>query len=134
MKTELICVGPKRIHEVWPHAVDLVHRAVKRTNLSHTLDIDAAVLGGDGLLWLALDGTTIKAAATTALVRTDRELVCILTACGGQGMRQWLPLIGKIETYAKAEGCARVRIYGRKGWVRVLDGYRIDHVILGKAL
>jgi hypothetical protein len=131
---DLLCVDPQRIHQVWPHVSDLIHGAVKRTNLSHTQDIEAEILAGRGLLWLALDRATIKAAATTSLVRTDRDLVCILTACGGEDMHQWLPLLRKIETYARDEGCACVRIYGRKGWARVLDGYRIDHVILGKAL
>jgi hypothetical protein len=131
---ELICVDPKRVHEIWPHVAHLIHRAVKRTNLSHFSDIADDVLHGNGLLWIAWDGRAVKAAATTSLIRTERELVCVLTACGGDDMRLWLPLLAKIEAYAKAEGCARIRIYGRKGWLRVLDGYRIDHVILGKAL
>jgi hypothetical protein len=131
---ELVCVDPKRVHEIWPHVAALIHRAVKRTDLSHIRDIADDVLRGDGLLWIAWDGHTVKAAATTSLIRTERNLVCMLTACGGDDMRLWLPLLAKIEAYAKAEGCACVRIYGRKGWARVLDGYRIDHVILGKAL
>jgi hypothetical protein len=131
--TTLVCVDPKRIREVWPHVVALIHKAVKRTNLSHTLDIDADVLQGDGLLWIAWDGI-IKAAATTSLIRTDRDKACILTACAGEDMAQWLPLLGEIEAYAKAEGCACVRIYGRKGWARVLKGYTIEHVILERTL
>lgn len=132
--TTLICVDPKRIHEIWPHVVDLIHRAVKRTNLSHTLDIDADVLQGNGLLWLAAQGERIVAAMTTALVLTDTDKVCILTTCGGEDMRDWLPLQEKIEAYAKAEGCSLVRIYGRKGWARVLEGYTVEHVILERAL
>jgi hypothetical protein len=131
---ELVCVDPKRVHEVWPHVAYLIRRAVKRTNLSHTRDIEHDILRGNGLLWLAFDGQAVKAAATTSLIRTDRDIVCVLTACGGDEMDMWLPLLSKIEAYAKAEGCACVRIYGRKGWARVLDGYRIDHVILRKAL
>ena len=131
---ELVCVDPKRVHEIWPHVAPLIRRAVQRTNLSHVKDIEDEVLRGDALLWIAWDGQRVKAAATTSLIRTERDLVCVLTACGGDEMRLWLPLLAKIESYAKAEGCACVRIYGRKGWHRVLDGYRIDHVILGKAL
>jgi hypothetical protein len=131
---ELVCVDPKRIHEIWPHVAHLIHNAVKRTNLSHTLDIELEVLHGKGLLWLAWDGQAIKAAATTALIKTDRDLVCVLTACGGEEMNVWLPLLPMIERYAKDEGCARVRIYGRKGWARVLDGYQAEHVILERQL
>ena len=134
MSVELICVAPDRVHEFWPHVSDLIHRAIRRTNLSHSQDIDFDVLNGDGLLWIAWNGSAVEAAATTSLIETDVEKVCVLTACGGENIRRWLRLLGEIEDYAKAEGCSRVRIFGRKGWVRVLERYRIRNVILEKEL
>ena len=134
MPVELVCVPPDQVARFWPLVRELLHRAVKRSNLSHTADIDYDTLHGGGLLWLALEGSAIRAAATTVLKRTDAGLICILTACGGERMREWLPLLAKIEAYARAEGCGGLRIYGRKGWVRVLDGYRVEHVILRKDL
>ena len=131
---ELVCVDPKRVHEIWPHVVELIHGAVQRTNLSHTLDIDDNVLHGHGLLWLACRESEIIAAMTTSLVRTDRDKICILTACGGGAMDDWLPLLRKIEAYARDEGCALVRIYGRKGWARVLQNYHTEHIILERPL
>ncbi len=133
-RASLICVDPLRIQEIWPHVSHLIHAAVKRTNLNHTLDIELEVLHGKGLLWLAWDGSAIKAAATTALIRTDADLVCVLTACGGEEMNLWLPLLPMIEQYARDEGCACMRIYGRKGWARVLPDYTIEHVILERSL
>lgn len=132
MSVELICVAPDRVHEFWPHVSDLIHRAIRRTNLSHSQDIDFDVLNGDGLLWIAWNGHAVEAAATTSLIETDTEKICVMTACGGANMRRWIGLLGKIEDYAKAEGCSRVRIFGRKGWVRVLEGYRVRNVILEK--
>ncbi len=134
MSVELICVAPDRVHEFWPHVSDLIHRAIRRTNLSHSQDIDFDVLNGDGLLWIAWNGSAVEAAATTSLIETDVEKVCVLTACGGENMHRWLGLLGQIEDYAKAEGCSRVRIFGRKGWVRLLERYRIRNVILEKEL
>lgn len=112
----------------------MIDRAVRRTGLNHTCDIARDVLDGGGLLWLAWNGATIEAAATTALIETDADKVCILTACSGRDRDRWLPLLAGIEAYAKAEGCARVRIYGRRGWQRLLDGYSLKHVILERAL
>ena len=131
---ELVCVDPKRVHEIWPHVAELIHGAVKRTNLSHTLDIDDDILHGHGLLWLACRDSKILAAMTTSLVSTDRDKVCILTACGGEQMSQWLPLLHRIETYARDEGCSCVRIYGRRGWARVLESYHTEHIILERRL
>jgi hypothetical protein len=130
----LVCVDPQRVHEVWPKVAHLIERAVRRTGLSHSADIEYDTLHGDGLLWLACDGDSVKAAATTVLTETDTAKVCILTACGGAGRADWLPLLAQIEAYARAEGCACVRIFGRKGWARVLADYRMEHVILTKEL
>ncbi|MBR0756606.1 hypothetical protein JQ604_30890 [Bradyrhizobium jicamae] len=97
-------------------------------------DIEADVLSGRSLLWLAWDSSAIKSAAATVLINTEAGRVCIITACGGRDMKCWLPLIDGIEAYASDEGCTRVRIYGRKGWLRVLEGYRQKHVIMDKEL
>lgn len=132
-RVDLVCVDPARIDEVWPHVRDKIRAAVERTELSNFADIEADVLTGMQLVWLAWDGREIMAAATTQLVK-PRDKVCVLTACSGYDRDKWLPLFEQIEQYAKNEGCTRMRIYGRKGWERVLDGYRVEHVVLEKAI
>jgi hypothetical protein len=49
-------------------------------------------------------------------------------------MSEWIGLIAGIEQYAKDEGCAAFRIFGRSGWLRALEGYRLKHVIIEKRL
>ncbi|GEC56777.1 hypothetical protein ABIF38_005268 [Bradyrhizobium japonicum] len=126
---DLICVDPARVHEFWPFASGLIKTAIERTGLSAFEDIEKQVLAGEQLLWLAWS-EQIEAAATTHLSRG----VCTLTACSGHQRERWLPLFATIEKYAKDEGCSTLRLYGRKGWERVLDGYRVEHVILEKGL
>jgi hypothetical protein len=130
---DLVCVDPKRIHEIWPHARHLIKSAIERTGLSEFSDIERDVLSGDQLLWLA-HGNGIEAAATTHLVKTSGKPALILTACGGAQRERWLALFEQIENYARAEGCKFVRIFGRRGWERVLNGYRVEYVILEKAI
>lgn len=132
MSCDLICVDPKDINQIWPQARDMIRAAIERTGLSEFADIECDVLSGDQFLWLAISDH-IEAAATTQLVKSSTGPVCILVACSGHQRDRWLPLLSKIEKYAKDEG-ARMRIYGRKGWERVLDGYRLEHVILEKVL
>jgi hypothetical protein len=131
---ELVCVDPDRVHEVWPHAAPLLQAACRRTTLNCLVDLEADILGGRSLLWLAWDGRRIVAAAATILIRSEIGRVCIITACGGRDMPRWLPLIDHIEAYARAEGCRRVRIFGRKGWLRVLEGFEEKHIIMDKDL
>lgn len=131
---DLVCVDPKRVHEFLPYVTDLLKAACYRTKLTSFEDIEADILSGRGLLWLAWDGQSVESAATTLLINTEIGKVCIITSCGGWEMKRWLPLIAGIETYAKNEGCKRVRIYGRKGWLHVLNGYEEKHIIMDKDL
>src|SRR5438045_2890293 len=118
---ELVCVDPKQVSEVWPHVSSFLRGACCRTGLNVFSDIEADILAGRSLLWVAWNGRAIESAAATILINSESGKVCIITVCGGRNMERWLPLIGQIEGYARREGCARVRIYGRKGWLRVLD-------------
>lgn len=126
---DLVCVDPEQIFEFWPHARGLIQSAIEATNLSDFKDIEDQVLSGDQLLWLAWSGK-IEAAATTHLSRG----VCTLTACAGHHRERWMPLFSKIEEYAKNENCSTMRIFGRRGWERVLTGYHVEHVVLEKVL
>jgi hypothetical protein len=131
---ELVCVDPQRVHEIWPHVSRLLKMACRRTELSAFADIEADILAGRSLLWIAWNGRTVEAAAATILINSGIGKVCIITVCGGADMKRWLPLIDQIEIYARAEGCKRIRIFGRKGWLRVLEGYKEKHIIMDKEL
>jgi hypothetical protein len=39
-----------------------------------------------------------------------------------------------IEAYPRTEGCTRVRMRGRNGWLRVLDGCEEKLIIMDKEL
>jgi hypothetical protein len=129
MSVDLCCVDPKDVDQVWPYAGGLIRSAVERTGLSDFADIEKDVMSGDQLLWLVISDK-IEAAGTTHLSRG----VCTITACGGHLMDRWVKLHSRIEKYAKDEGCHTVRLYGRKGWQRVLDGYKVEHVVMEKTL
>lgn len=130
---DLVCVDPNDARKIWHLAGPLIRAAIERTGLSEFADIEAQVLSGDQLLWLAIS-SHIEAAATTHLIKTGGKPVLIVTACSGSQMERWLPLRKRIESYAKVEGCSCVRLYGRKGWERALKDYRAEYVIMEKAL
>lgn len=133
-KVKLLCVNPDHVSGVWPTVRDLIRRAIERTKLSDFATVEADVLAGKHLLWIAWNGQTVEAAATTQLINIVNRKICVIVACGGSDRKRWLPLIDGIEDFAKQEGCAEMRIYGRKGWERALKGYRSRHVVLGKDL
>lgn len=132
--TQLVCVAPDHVRWIWPLISQLLKQAITKTGLCAFADIERDVLAGDALVWIAWDGSAIEAVASTCLQQTEAGKICIITACAGTNMAHWLPLIRGIETYAVQEGCRCVRIFGRKGWARVLDGYRQTHAIIDRML
>lgn len=105
-----------------------------RGGLSDFASVEQDVKTNLALLWLAWDGATVLAAAVTQLTENNGLKVCTIVACGGNDRGRWLHLISKLEEHARDEGCARVRICGRRGWTKALEGYRVRSVILEKAI
>lgn len=131
---ELICVDPGRIHQVWDTASPLIQRAMERGGEGLFSQVEEDVLAGRSLLWLGWDGKEILGAGVTSLCKTDAGTICLIVAWAANDMRRCLPLLERIETYAKDESCIAVRIYGRKGWARMLPAYTQPRIILEKAL
>jgi hypothetical protein len=131
---QLICVDPAQVHEFWPHVAALIKAAMEKGRLSSYADVEHAVRNGNALLWLAWNGEKIKAAAVTELGQANGEKFCTVVACGGHDRAQWLPLLAGLEAYGKREGCAAMRIYGRRGWLKLLTDYRTARVLLEKEL
>jgi hypothetical protein len=107
---------------------------MERGDLGTFDEVEDAVTSGQALLWLVWKEPEILGAAVTQVVATQKSRICIIVACGGENLRLWLPLVTKIESYAREEGCDAVRILGRKGWMRVLKGYSAPAVILERRL
>jgi hypothetical protein len=133
-RCQLICVDPAQVHEFWPHVASLIKAAMEKGRLSSFTDVEHAVRNGNALLWLAWNGETVKAAAVTELSQANAEKFCTIVACGGHDRSQWLPLIAGLEAYGRAQGCAAMRIYGRRGWRKLLPEYRTTRVLLEKEL
>jgi hypothetical protein len=133
-KCELACIDPACIRAMWPYVRSLLEQACRRTGLNAFADFEVDILTGRSLVWIAWNGSAIEAAAATTLYNSDNGKVCIITLCAGYGMQRWLKLIERIEAYAKDEGCARLRIFGRKGWLRALEGFEARHAVMDKEL
>jgi hypothetical protein len=131
---DLVCVDPARISEVWPLVRERVRLAIEHTGLSDFGPIEEDVLAGDQLLWLAWDQPSIIAVATTHKTKVGTRSIVTMTACQGYDRPTWMPLLAQIEQYAKDEGCSALRIFGRRGWQRVLGEYKVENIVMEKAL
>lgn len=120
----LQCVAPALINSIWPIAFPFIDAAYAAMD-EITPDVRTWLIEDRGLLWVLRvpsDGKII-AACTTSLVRARSSgLYCRAVACGG-AQADWVGCIAAIERYAKAEGCYKVALDGRRGWSRVLPDY-----------
>ena len=105
-----------------------------RTGLGAFEELENELLFGNGLLWVCWDNGRIIGAVTTNLQKTDGGLVCAITAFGSSDMNRCLPMLYRIEQFARDEGCHCVRLFGRKGWLRVLKDYQMSNIVLDKKL
>lgn len=132
----ILCVDPAQVHKVWPLVSPLIVRALdKGSNGSEDIgEVEAAVLAGQMLVWLAVDEIKIWAAAVTSLHAAQNRKFCTIMACGGEDREKWLPLLAELEKFGRDEGCDTMRIYGRRGWARVFPEYKLTRVMLEKRL
>jgi len=129
-----ICIDPAHVDRVWPLVSHLIRAAMRKGRISEFADVERAVLDGAMLLWVAADRQAIWAAAVTQLTSPNGEKFCTIVACGGRERARWLPLKAELEAFAKAEGCAAIRIHGRRGWAREFPDYRLTRILLEKEL
>ncbi len=129
---ETVCVAPDRVSAFWPHVRQFIVAALERCPNTTEHDI-ARALSMDALLWVRTDGDEIHGAGVTRLFNGPLGLTCDVMAYGG-ACDDWRSAFAPIEDYARAEGCAAIRIEGREGWKRVFPDYEIASITLTKRL
>jgi hypothetical protein len=111
------------IGRVWPRVVPWIERALAE-GLGHldSADLRAALDRREMQLWVARRDDAVVAALVTEIVVYPRRKVCRFVLMGGKdGERDaWLPWLPVLETWARAEGCDLVEIYGRPAWARLV--------------
>lgn len=133
MTAETLYIAPSDVDKVLPHVVEMINDAVTRCGDWTLQEIYDALRAERALLWVIWDGKSFLAAAISQLIKVPRGKLCLLVACGGTA-ESWPAALAPIEDYAKAEGCARMRIQGRPGWSRVFPAYKTEWLSMEKEL
>jgi hypothetical protein len=125
---EIVAINRDRIDDVWPEVESQIQRALDYTRGELTTDyIKTQLESGNALLLLALDGA-ILASIVCEIVDTASLRVCHIIACGGEKADIWLDKWHEvIVPLAKEQGCRRISLSGRKGWVKKLQKYGFNY-------
>lgn len=120
---------------LWPHALPHIQRFAEETLLIDPDQLYAEILENQKQLWLFEDEGKVVLAVVTEIWKAQLGQVCTIKiaagTCGHEVLRN---VCDEIESWARSSGCVGIEICGRKGWSRVLDGFKQTGVILEKDL
>lgn len=126
MAEGVCCVPPYDVPKVWPLVASMIDAAFAELDET-TPDYLPWLMEGKGLLWVYIRDEIIVAAATSSFQKGRQGKTCRVVSVGGdsggEGVAMWRRCIAEIERYAKTQGCYKVVIDGRRGWIRVLADY-----------
>lgn len=77
--------------------------------------------------------THIEAALVTKIQTDSKGRFCLLLSCAGENLKGWSEFVEHVERWARDRGCTETRLYGRRGWAKVL-GMDVVHTKMVKKL
>jgi len=106
------------VPELWRLVKPEIERAIANGCQWNMQEIHDRITDGRMQLWIYGEHE-IDAVLVTRC--TDH---CLLLACAGYNMHRWLRHLSLIEVFARQMDCQRMELHGRRGWQKVLKGYR----------
>lgn len=126
-----VLVQPAQVPALWPW---VQHWLAKADGYRSTADdLYPLLCRGERQLWLCLSGECLSGACITRLAEYPQCKAVVVTTLGGDG-GDWNAMLQDVEDYARAHGCDRLEIQGRRGWLRALQGYQEVSTVISKEL
>ena len=126
---EIVSIPPQDIDLIWERVSHQIDSALSHTKgelkLSTVYD---RLIANEILLLVVADKNQIAASIVVEFPETDGPKVCHIMACGGDKADLWLDKwYDAIIPIAKEQGCSRLALTGRKGWIKKLSKYGFKH-------
>lgn len=125
----VFCLGPEQIDPLWNEYAHHLYRLERERGLVAE-EIRADLRDASYQLWGLQDGPRIAGVVVTRITGRTCEVVGGAGSASHDDMRT---LHTKIEEWARGVGCSRMRLQGRRGWLKVLN-YRQTGIVAEKEL
>lgn len=114
----------------WERAAPLIAKALRYQD-EHDLDyVKREIEERRAQLWHGRHSVIV-----TRIVKRLDGLACVIWLASGQMRELVEEMLPDVEAWAKENGCLKVVIVGRKGWVRKLKRqYTATHIVMERAL
>lgn len=122
----------------WERCLPVLSPAIRRSEGAFdAAHVWSELVQGNAQLWPLWKGreTQVKRSAMVTRIEiypSGRKAV--LGWLAGGEMDECRTMQGWVEDWARAMGCERFEIIGRRGWLRALEGFRESQVVLTKDL
>ncbi len=134
--TSVNLIYPEHIPMVWPTSAPLLIKPIERS--CGRLSVDSVyswLMAGKFQLWVVREGNDTLAALVTEIRNYPTGLRTFnVMLLGGVFREKWLHLWPELANWARAQGCTRAELVGRKGWERVLKDWNWTMIDMEKDL
>ena len=128
-------MNPEEVEEHWEEIESHLARCTEYSEGElEPEDFKTYLLNEQMQLWIAIDDNEILAAMVTQIVVYPQKRVLRIVAIGGGQMARWISFLPGLEELAMDQGCVAMEVWGRKGWLKILDDYTCSYHILSKDL
>lgn len=123
------------VHRVAPELMPLLREFEEQTCVAVAEEVIEQAKRRASQLWTYHDGEKLRCVVATTVNEGVRRKGCLVWVCVGHEFLELATgVLSAIENWAQSIGCTHVEIVGRKGWGRVIEGYRRAAVVLEKRL
>ena len=130
-----VLITPEEVEECWEEIEPHLARCTDYSEGElETEDFKTYLLDEQMQLWIAVDDKEILAAMVTQIIVYPQKRVLRIVAIGGGQMERWISFLPGLEDLAIEQGCSSMEVWGRKGWLKILDDYKCSYHILSKDL
>lgn len=125
--------------ENWPTLSRYLRKVLEHGQGESTLtDYLTKVLVGVAQCWGVFEHGTIVGVGLTEFLQYSQHKTLHIIAFSGSNFEEQSKVFPTVEAFAEDNGCARIEMWGRKGWMKQLpkyvSGWKEAYVVMSKDL
>lgn len=137
---QIALIPEEAVASLLPHVLPVLARAIPYAHGRFALDhLREEIINGERQLWVAFDPSLadlrVEGAFLTAIGEYPGLKVLRIDFLGGENLSDWIRAAEEmLLRYARDNGCERLEMTGRLGWLTVLDklGWKLAFITLEK--
>ena len=131
---QILRLTPAECFKQWDDIEPFIQMAIEDEHYT-SKDVKKFLLDGVSRAYSVVKGSKIIAVVTADLVSYPTSKIVRIHTAGGIDYKSWADdVINMAAKDGKDNGASEIQIIGRKGWLKVLSGFKLESVIIGKAI